>query len=182
MDGLLALSTPGWAGLAALGGALIGGLVAGGATYVVEHGRQDFERNERERDRTRDDEARRATVRGIARVLQGRFLRERTIWQAALELGVFPPQILQNAAPLSDTDQQLLAANVSIEEWNAIINAEAVLGGMRAIRDQAANSPDAEGSVGEVQRLWLKDPEAKGVRDLIGKLDEASSALTRLSN
>jgi hypothetical protein len=42
---LLGLSTPAWSALSALGGALVGGLVTGGATYLLEGRRQDFERS-----------------------------------------------------------------------------------------------------------------------------------------
>jgi hypothetical protein len=90
--------------------------------------RQTFERGERDKDRSREDDARRAAVRGIARVLQARFASKQILWQSALDMGVWPPSILTPVAPFPETDQLSLAANLSSEEWAEIVSAESALG------------------------------------------------------
>ncbi|HEU5244166.1 MAG TPA: hypothetical protein VFU33_07180 [Gaiellaceae bacterium] len=178
MDLVLALSTPGWAGLSALGGALIGGLVAGGATYTVEGRRQDFERGERDRDRTREDDARRAVVRGIARALVARLTTEQAAWETALEHDVWPPSVFQRSPPLPEPDQQLLAANASAEEWAAVANAQASLSVMRDAHEYLVNDPE---SSSEDVNIPLEDGGRRNAQVLIASLKEARKALGRLA-
>lgn len=180
MDALLALSSPAWAGLSAVGGAVVGGLIAGTATYVIEGRRQEFERSEHDKDRTREDEARRAAVRGIARVLQSQLVAEQTIWQVALQGNMWPPRVFRRATPLSEADQQLLAANLSVEEWVAVTGAESDLSGLRAIHDQAISVAVAAGR-SDVAPLPLSGAD-EPVRHLIEQLKGAVRALARLAH
>jgi hypothetical protein len=172
---ILALSTPGWSALAALGGALIGGLVTGGATLKLEHSRQSFERGERAKDRQRDDDERAALARGAARMMRTRYADTWAVLTTVAQRGAWPPHDLVQPPPLED--QKLVAAAATAAEWAAVEAAEFTISlAVEARRDDASRA-DAEGAdVVTMTEGW--EPIIVGASE---KAQAADSALARLS-
>jgi hypothetical protein len=170
---ILALSTPAWSALSALGGALVGGFVTGAATLKIEQSRQTFESGERTKDRERDDAARAALVRGAARVMRLRFGEIATTMQTTIETRHWSPREFPAAA--SADEQKLVAAAATADEWGAVDAAEFAIGLVTQAREWDRGTTGATG--------LMTAPLDEGWNDamLFAALDGARKADTALA-
>jgi hypothetical protein len=176
--GILALSTPAWSGLSAIGGALVGGTVTGLATYKIEGRRQEFDKQQRQQDRAREDALNAAVTRGVARVMGSRYEQIAGTIETCLNRNIWvPPEIKFDPAP-SLEDRKLVAAAANVWEWQAIATAESALDLAETVREMLPEvRPRSDAGSFEI-----KKDELPQLQKVVALLRAAQTELDRLAN
>ncbi len=174
---LLGLSTPGWAALAALGGALVGGLVTGAATYLLEGKRQRFEREQRDTDREREDAA--TATAAVARVLRTRYEWLAEAIEASFKGGYWLPTAIEPAPPLED--RKLLATFATKDEWDMVDAAEAELATLIQARELVFSTRGGLGAGSGLAVVRVEEVDRDAIVQTVEACRRARAALDRLA-
>lgn len=148
--------------LAAVAGAAVGGL----ATYLANRALQDEQSH--------------ATAKGIARVLESQFVDAEPRLRLALEQRrvIVPEEV--SPIRLDQSDEELLASNLSSEAWARV--AETISGlslEREAMEPSSGNEAALKARAG--LHVTLEGPLLKLERSLLGELEECVTALQPLS-
>jgi hypothetical protein len=112
------------AGLAAVLGALVGGVVPGGIALMREWNEQ------------------RRTRRALIRVVHGQLTTLEALLGGCLRAGHWWPESMNPTVDLSYDDRKLLAATVSAETWNVLDGALQMIESLRGQRESQRWPPD----------------------------------------
>jgi hypothetical protein len=127
-------ASPYIAGAAAILGALVGGLVSGGATYYAEKKRHEYEEARRD---TQDL----AVARGLARVLYDDLSRAEAQLRVEKQTGTLLPE-LGGPPVLSTEDRKVLFRYLDEAETRTVSFAQGKLDALAAARGLSAGEPE----------------------------------------